>query len=51
MDLYLRMSQIKDYTPKEIDLSEYMEGKMEVEEVSTIGEAVTYTIAEYDFKI
>jgi len=28
-----------------------MEGKMEVEEVSTIGEAVTYMIAEYDFKI
>jgi predicted S18 family serine protease len=32
------------YTPKEIDLGEYMEGKMEVEEVSTIGEAVTYMI-------
>lgn len=25
---------LKDYTPKEIDLGEYMEGKMEVEEVS-----------------
>jgi uncharacterized protein len=37
------------YTPKEIDLGEYMEGTMDVEEVSTIGEAVTYIIAEYDF--
>lgn len=32
------------YTPKEIDLDEYMEGKMDVEEVATIGEAVTYMI-------
>jgi predicted S18 family serine protease len=32
------------YTPKEIELDEYMEGKMAVEEVSTIGEAVTYMI-------
>ncbi|MEA2075671.1 MAG: S16 family serine protease [Euryarchaeota archaeon] len=39
------------YTPKEIDLGEYMEGTMDVEEVSTIGEAVTYMIAEYDFII
>ena len=39
------------YTPKEIALDEYMEGQMKVEEVSTIGEAVTYMIAEYDFQI
>jgi predicted S18 family serine protease len=27
------------YTPKEIELDKYMEGKMAVEEVATIGEA------------
>jgi hypothetical protein len=32
------------YMPKEIELDEYMEGKMAVEEVSTSGEAVTYMI-------
>ena len=32
------------YIPKEIDLGEYMEGKMEVEEVATVGEAVAYMI-------
>jgi len=32
------------YTPKEVDLGEYMEGKMDVEEVSAVGEAVTYMI-------
>jgi len=32
------------YTPKEIDLGEYMEGKMEVEEVSTIDDVVAYMI-------
>ncbi len=32
------------YTPKEIDLDEYMDGKMDVEEVATIGEAVAYMI-------
>ena len=32
------------YTPKEIELSEYMEGKMDVVEVSTIGEVVAYMI-------
>ncbi len=32
------------YTPKEIDLGEYMKGKMEVEEVSTIGDVVAYMI-------
>jgi predicted S18 family serine protease len=32
------------YTPKEIDLGEYMEGKMDVEEVSTIGDVVAYMI-------
>jgi predicted S18 family serine protease len=30
------------YTPKEIDLDEYMEGKMQVREVATIDEAVAY---------
>ncbi|RZN37726.1 MAG: hypothetical protein EFT35_05750 [Methanophagales archaeon ANME-1-THS] len=33
------------YIPKEIDLGEYMEGKMDVEEVATVGEAVAYMIA------
>ena len=32
------------YTPKEIDLDEYFQGKMDVVEVSTIGEAVSYMI-------
>ena len=32
------------YIPKEIDLGEYMEGKMEVEEVATVGDAVAYMI-------
>ncbi len=32
------------YTPKEIDLDEYMEGSMDVEGVSTIDEAVAYMI-------
>jgi predicted S18 family serine protease len=32
------------YTPKEIDLDEYFQGKMAVEEVSTIGEVVSYSI-------
>ena len=32
------------YIPKELDLGEYMEGKMDVEEVSTIGEVVAYMI-------
>jgi predicted S18 family serine protease len=31
-------------TPKEIDLDEYFQGEMDVEEVSTIGEAVSYMI-------
>jgi len=33
------------YTPKEIDLSEYFQGKMEVKGVSTISDAVEYMIA------
>ncbi len=33
------------YTPKEIDLGEYMKGKMEVEEVSTIDDVVAYMVA------
>jgi len=32
------------YIPKEIDLGESMDGKMEVEEVATVGEAVAYMI-------
>ncbi|HID20191.1 MAG TPA: hypothetical protein EYP28_04560 [Methanophagales archaeon] len=32
------------YTPKEIDLGEYMEGKMEVVEVPTINDVVVYMI-------
>jgi predicted S18 family serine protease len=32
------------YTPKEIDLGEYMAGKMEVEEVSTIDDVVAHMI-------
>ena len=32
------------YTPKEIDLGNYMAGKMEVEEVSTIDDVVAYMI-------
>jgi len=32
------------YTPKEIDLGEYMKGKMEVEEVSTIDDVVAYMV-------
>lgn len=32
------------YTPQEIDLDEYFQGKMDVVEVSTIGEAVSYMI-------
>jgi hypothetical protein len=32
------------YTPKELELDEYMEGKMAVEGVATIGETVTYMI-------
>ncbi|MEA2052638.1 MAG: S16 family serine protease [Euryarchaeota archaeon] len=32
------------YMPKEIDLSEYMAGKMDVEEVSTIDDVVAYMI-------
>ena len=32
------------YTPKEVDLGEYMKGKMEVEEVSTIDEVVAYMV-------
>lgn len=32
------------YTPKEIDLGEYMAGKMDVEEVSTIDDVVAYII-------
>jgi predicted S18 family serine protease len=32
------------YMPKEIDLGEYMAGKMDVEEVSTIDDVVTYMI-------
>jgi predicted S18 family serine protease len=32
------------YTPKEIDLTEYFQGKMEVVGVSTIGDAVAYMI-------
>lgn len=33
-----------NYTPKEIDLDEYFRGEMDVKEVSTIGEAVSYMI-------
>lgn len=32
------------YTPREVDLGEYMAGKMDVIEVATIGEAVRYMI-------
>lgn len=32
------------YTPKEIDLGEYMKGKMEAEEVSTIDDVVAYMV-------
>lgn len=32
------------YIPKEIDLAEYMEGKMEIKEVSTISETIAYMI-------
>ncbi len=32
------------YTPKEIDLDEYMDGSMAVQEVADIGEAVSYMI-------
>ena len=32
------------YTPKELDLGEYMAGKMNVEEVSTIDDVVTYMV-------
>jgi hypothetical protein len=32
------------YTPKEIDLDEYMEGSMDAEEVARIEEAVAYII-------
>ena len=32
------------YTPKEVDLGEYMKEKMEVEEVSTIDEVVAYMV-------
>ncbi len=32
------------YMPKEIDLGEYMAGKKDVEEVSTIDVVVTYMI-------